>query len=238
MLLDSRDSVASLIDHTILHPTATLDDIRKDLHGVRGLPLASVCIKPQALSVARQVLDGTRIPLCTVAGFPHGTSRTEVKAQEARLAIEDGASEVDMVVNVGLALGGNWCDVRSDIQAVQDVCLAGHALLKVIFETDYLTREEDKVHLCEICTEIGVAFVKTSTGFGFVKTPEGFLARGAQVADLQLMRRHCPASIGVKASGGIRTLDDLLRCVEAGANRIGASATKAILSEAEARFGK
>jgi deoxyribose-phosphate aldolase len=236
--LNSRDAVARLLDHTILHPTVTLDEIRADLEKVRPFPVASVCIKPHALTVAGEVLAGTGIPLCTVIGFPQGTSRPDVKAFEAERAFDDGAAEVDMVVNVGLVRAEEWDAVRADVGAVQDVCRARGGLLKVIFETDFLPEDALKIRLCEICSELGVGFVKTSTGFGYVKAADGhFETKGAQVADLRLMRAHCPPQVGVKASGGVRSLDDLIKCVEAGANRIGTSATYAILDQAQERFG-
>lgn len=236
--VDSVDSVARLIDHTILHPTATDAEIRADFSKVREIPVASVCIKPAALSVARKVLEGSRVPLCTVVGFPQGTSRPDVKAYEADRAFDDGAVEIDMVVNVGWVQAEDWDAVRTDVAAVQKVCVARGGLLKVIFETDFLPEDPLKIRLCEICSEIGVGFVKTSTGFGYVKGEDGkFTTKGAQLADLRLMRAHCPPSIGVKASGGVRTLDQLLQCVEAGANRIGTTATYAILAEAKERFG-
>lgn len=236
-VVDSVEAVARLIDHTILHPTATDAEIRADFTMIRPIPVASVCIKPAALAVAREVLEGSGIPLCTVVGFPQGTSRPDVKAFEADRAFDDGATEVDMVVNVGLARGLDWEGVRADIATVQAICVARGGLLKVIFETDFLPEDPLKIRLCEICTEIGVGFVKTSTGFGYVKGEDGkFATKGAQLHDLQLMRGHCPPSIGVKASGGVRTLDQFLACVAAGANRIGTTSTFSILAEAKERF--
>ena len=236
-VVESVEAVARLIDHTILHPSVTDAEIRTDFAQVRPIPVASVCIKPAALAVAREVLAGTGIPLCTVVGFPQGTSRPDVKAFEADRAFDEGATEIDMVVNVGLVRGEDWDGVRADIAAVQDVCSARGGLLKVIFETDFLPEDPLKFRLCEICTELEVGFVKTSTGFGYVKGEDGkFTAKGAQLPDLRLMRAHCPPSIGVKASGGVRTLDQFLACVEAGANRIGTTATYAILAEAKERF--
>ncbi|MGV3615465.1 MAG: deoxyribose-phosphate aldolase [Fimbriimonas sp.] len=234
---DSVDSVARLIDHTILHPTVTEAEIRADLAQVRGIPVASLCIKPYALGVAREVLEGTGIPLCTVVGFPQGTSRPDVKAFEADRAFDDGAVEIDMVVNVALVRAEDWDGVRADVAAVQNVCEARGGLLKVIFETDFLPEDALKIRLCEICTDLNVGFVKTSTGFGYVKTADGhFATKGAQEADLRLMRAHCAPKVGVKASGGVRTLDQLLKCVEAGANRVGTTSTYAILAEAKERF--
>lgn len=235
--VDSVDAVARLIDHTILHPTVTEREIREDLTKVRGIPVASVCIKPYALGVAREVLEGTGIPLCTVVGFPQGTSRPEVKAFEADRAFDDGAVEIDMVVNVALVRAEDWGGVRADVAAVQAVCESRGGPLKVIFETDFLPEDDLKIRLCEICTELKVGFVKTSTGFGYVKTADGhFATKGAQEADLRLMRAHSAPEVGVKASGGVRTLDQLLKCVEAGANRIGTTSTYAILAEAKERF--
>ena len=238
LTLDSRDAVAALLDHAILHPTATSDAMRQELEGLRPYPLASVCIKPYALPLAAEVLAGTPIKLCTVIGFPHGSHRPDVKAFEAERAMDDGATELDMVVNVGLVRSQDWDAVRHDVSAVQDAVARRGALLKVIFETDFIPEADLKIRLCEICSEIGVAFVKTSTDFGYVRYDDGNVAtKGAQVEDLQLMRRHCDLKVGVKASGGVRSLDDLFRAVQAGANRIGTTSTHAILKQAEERFG-
>jgi deoxyribose-phosphate aldolase len=189
--------------------------------------------------MAVEILADTAIRTGTVIGFPHGSSLPAVKAAEARRAFADGARDVDMVLNVGKALSGDWGFVRDDVRAVLDVTREYGGVIKVIFETDYLIDDAAKIRLCEICSELRVDFVKTSTGFGFAKRPDGsFATRGATDHDLVLMRRHSAACVGVKASGGIRTLDDILRVLKLGVTRIGTSSTLAIHKAACERHGR
>lgn len=228
------EAIARMLDHAVLLPTLTDGQMRDELISVRPYPLASVCIKPYAVRLACEVLEGTAIGVGTVIGFPHGAARPVVKAFEAEQAFRDGAGEVDMVANIGKVLGEDWAFVRDDIRAVLEAARAHDGLLKVIFETDLLPDDRTKIALCEICTELGVDFVKTSTGFGFVKGPDGHLASaGATAHDVALMRRHCGPNVGVKASGGIRTLQDAWRFVALGATRLGTSSTRAILAPAD-----
>jgi deoxyribose-phosphate aldolase len=229
-----RDEILRMIDHALLHPTLTDDQMRAELATLRRFKLASVCIKPYAVPLAVEMLKGTGTATGTVIGFPHGSSVPAVKAAEARQAFADGAHDVDMVVNIGKVLSGEWAFVRDDIKAVLQVAREHSGILKVIFETDYLTDDTVKIRLCEICSELGVDFVKTSTGFGFVKQPDGSIAtRGALDHDIELMRLHCPPTVGVKASGGIRTLADAQRVIKLGATRIGTSSTLPIYNAAE-----
>ncbi len=232
------DAILGMIDHALLHPTLTDAQIRAELALLSKHKLASVCIKPYAVPMAVEMLAGTETRTGTVIGFPHGSPVPSLKAAEARQAFADGAHDVDMVVNVGKVLSGDWAFVRDDVQSVLEVTRERGGVIKVIFETDYLTEDADKIRLCEICSELGVDFVKTSTGFGFVKQADGgFSTRGARDADLILMRRHCPPSVGVKASGGIRTLDDVLRVIRLGVTRIGTSSTLAIYKSAVEKMG-
>ena len=213
--------------------------MRTELAALSGLKLASVCIKPYAVPLAVEVLGATGIAIGTVIGFPHGSPATAIKATEAARAFADGAREVDMVVNVGKVLGGDWTFVRDDVRAVLNVARGYGGMIKVIFETDYLTDDAVKIRLCEICSELQVDYVKTSTGFGFVKQSDGsFAARGATDHDLVLMRQHCPSSVDVKASGGIRTLDDVLRVLRLGVTRIGTSSTQSIYKAAVEKLGR
>ena len=199
---------------------------------------ASVCIKPYAVREAAQWLADSSVLVGTVIGFPHGNSTTEIKVAECKKACEDGAVEIDMVVNIGKALSRDWAYVQAEIKAVNDEALSHGAIVKVIFENDFL-HAEHKIRLCEICSEVNVAFVKTSTGYGFVKDTDGkFYTLGATVEDLILMRKHSAPQIKVKAAGGVRTLDDLLKVKETGVSRVGATATVAILEEAKKRFGE
>jgi len=224
--------VAKMIDHSLLHPTMTDDDIRKGCELARRYDVATACVKPYSIPLAREVLAGSDVAVCPVIGFPHGNSTTAMKVKEAEAAAEEGGAEIDMVINIGKALGGDWDYVSAEIQAVQDVVVENNAVLKVIFENDYL-QDQHILNLCEICSRIGVAFVKTSTGYGFVKQENGMYSyKGATLSHLKLMRQHCPPAVQIKAAGGVRTLDDLLLVRSLGVSRIGATATQGILEEA------
>jgi deoxyribose-phosphate aldolase len=230
--------LAKMIDHSILQPTHTDNDLEKQCEIALKYDVASVCVKPYAVKMAVSKLKGSSVAVGCVIGFPHGNSSTKVKMFEAEQACHDGAKEIDMVINIGKALGGSWDYVEEEIKAVTDICHDHNAIVKVIFETDYVTKNEDKIHLCEICTRAGADFVKTSTGYGFVKQPDGnFNYKGATLADVELMRKHSGPKVQVKCAGGVRTLDDLLKMKAAGATRSGATATEAILTDALKRFG-
>jgi len=232
----SLRSIAKMIDHSLLHPTMTDEELRDGCKVALRCDVASVCIKPYAVSLATDLLAGSEVKVGTVVGFPHGSSRTDIKAREATAAIFDGADELDLVVNIGKVLSGDWSYVAEEIRAVNRVLVGGWGILKVIFENDYLNEAESIKNLCEICSEHEVAFVKTSTGYGFVKQPDGgYGYRGATDDDLAMMRRESAASVQIKAAGGIRTLDDVLRVRALGVTRVGATATEAILEEARAR---
>lgn len=229
--------LAKMIDHSILQPTHTDDDLKKQCAVAKKYCVASVCVKPYAVSQAVQLLKGTDVAVGCVIGFPHGNSSTVVKVFETEQACNDGATEIDMVINIGKALGGDWEYVEREIKAVTDTCHRNRAIVKVIFETDYVTRTGDKIRLCEICTRAGADFVKTSTGYGFVKQSNSdFNYKGATVADVELMRKHSGPKVQVKCAGGVRTLDDLLKMKAAGATRSGATATEVMLEEAARRF--
>jgi deoxyribose-phosphate aldolase len=230
--------LAKMIDHSILQPAHTDEDIIKQCSVAGKFNVASVCVKPYAVKMAASLLTGTSVKVGCVISFPHGNSSTEVKVFETEQACKDGATEIDMVINIGKALGGDWEYVEKEINAVTEACHRHNAIVKVIFETDFVTRTEDKIRLCEICTRVGADFVKTSTGYGFVKQPDGnFSYKGATLADVELMRKHSGPAVQVKCAGGVRTLDDLLKMKAAGATRSGATATEIILGEALKRFG-
>jgi len=232
------EKLAKMIDHSILQPTHTDADLKAQCAVARKYKVASVCVKPYAVKMAVNELKGSGVEVGCVIGFPHGNSTTAVKVFETEQACNDGATEIDMVINIGKALGGDWDYVEKEIKAVTGACHRAGAIVKVIFETDYVTLEEDKIRLCEICTRVGADFVKTSTGYGFVKQPNGdFNYKGATVEDVSLMRRHTNPKVQVKCAGGVRTLDDLLKMRAAGATRSGATATEAMLTEALRRFG-
>lgn len=223
-------SVSKMIDHALLHPTLTEAELEAGCRLAVTCDVASVCIKPYAVKQAAEWLAGSNVLVCTVIGFPHGSNTIEIKVAETIQACKDGATEIDMVVNIGRVLSEDWAYVHSEIQAVQNACLSQGAILKVIFENDFLPKDSYKIRLCEICTEIGVAFVKTSTGFGYVKNSAGtFESQGATEHDLRLMLAHIGPKVAVKASGGIRTLEQVLKLREMGVQRIGTSSTESIL---------
>ncbi len=225
-------ALAKMIDHSLLHPTMTDEVIRRGCELALKYDVATACVKPYAVPLARDVLAGSGVGICAVIGFPHGNSTPRIKFAETLHVIADGATEVDMVINVGKALGGDWDYVSEEIGQINRACTTQGAILKVIFETDYLA-DEHIVRLCGICSEHQVAFVKTSTGYGFVKQPNGdYNYQGATDHVLRLMREHAAPEVQIKAAGGVRTLDDLLRVRSLGVTRIGATATAAILDAA------
>lgn len=233
--LPTLQEVAKMIDHSLLHPTMPDAEIAEGCKLARDHGVAAACIKPYSIPQARDILSGSGVAVCAVIGFPHGNSTTGIKVVEAESAALAGASEIDMVVNVGKVKSRDWEYVAREVRLVNDVVTASKAILKVIFENDFLDNDEI-VKLCEICSDVRVAFVKTSTGYGFVKGGDGrYGYRGATHEHLELMRRHTAKSIGIKAAGGVRTLDELLAVRSLGATRIGASATKAIMEEAKSR---
>lgn len=221
-----RALVAS-IDHALLDPTLGRDDLEAGCRMARACGVASVCIVPWAVGLAAGILAGSGVRPSTVIGFPHGANTTAVKVVEARRALDDGAIELDVVVNPSWVRDGAWGDVSDEIVALTEVTHAGGGRVKVIFENCFLD-DAAKLRLCEISSRAGADWVKTSTGFG---------PGGATEADVALMRRACPPRVGVKASGGIRDLDTLLRYLALGADRIGASRTREIVAEARRRAG-
>lgn len=231
--------LAKMIDHSILHPTMTDEDLRRECEVAKKYNVASVCVKPYAVKQAVEHLKGSDVLVGCVIGFPAGNSSIDVKVFEAEQACNDGAVEIDMVINIGKALQGDWDYINREIGAVTRKCHENGAIVKVIFETDYITREEDIVKLCRICTEVGADYVKTSSGFGFVKQPNGdYNYKGATIPVLQLMKKSVGPNVKVKAAGGVRTLDQLLAVQAAGCTRSGATATATMMEEAMQRFGK
>jgi deoxyribose-phosphate aldolase len=219
--------LARLIDHTILKPEAKYAEIETLCEEARRYSFASVCVNPFWVTAAATALEGSIVKVCTVIGFPLGANRTETKVAEAKLALDQGAHELDMVLNIGALKSGIEQAVANDIRAIADAAHSGQAILKVILETCLLTDTEKEL-ACRIAVDSGADFVKTSTGFS---------KSGATAEDIALMRRTVGPEIGVKASGGIRTYEDALRMVAAGATRIGASASVAIVTGAPASTG-
>lgn len=235
------EELAKMIDHALLHPTMTDEQMEAGCEMAIQYGVASVCIKPYYVQRAAELLQGSDVVVGTVIGFPHGSNLTEVKRHETQLACQDGASEIDMVINVGKAISGDWAYVQKDIEAV---CAEAHrhrAKVKVIIENDYLSSgggglngDALKQKLCQICEAAGADWVKTSTGFGFVKQASGgYNYQGATEHDLKLMREAVSQTVQVKASGGVRDLAGLIRVRELGASRCGTSATAQILDAYE-----
>jgi deoxyribose-phosphate aldolase len=215
-----------MIDHSLLQPTMTDTELEAGCGVAKEYQVASVCIKPYYLARCAELLDGSGVLPSTTIGFPHGGHTTGVKVAEAERAIADGGVELDMVVNIGKVLSGDWNFVRDDIGAVCEITHAHGKVSKVIFENCYLD-DNHKIRLCELCGELGVDFVKTSSGYG---------TGGATIEDLKLMRLHSPSEVQVKAAGGVRTLDALLEVRDLGVSRVGASRTVEILEECKHRL--
>ena len=238
--------LAKMIDHSLLHPTMTDQELEDGCRLAARYQVASVCIKPYAVKRAAELLRGSGVFVGAVIGFPHGNSATESKRYETELACRDGAVEIDMVVNLGKALSGAWDYVETDIRAVCDEAHRHGAKVKVIFENDYLAKggagldsDSFKKRLCEISERAGADWVKTSSGYGFVKQADGsYNYKGATEHDLALMRASVSERVQVKAAGGVRDLDGLIRVRDLGASRCGATATAAMLDEYRRRAAR
>ena len=228
-----------MIDHSILHPTMTDDDLKRECEVAVKYEVASVCVKPYAVSQAVELLKGSDVLVGCVIGFPSGNSAIDVKVYETQKACNDGAVEIDMVINVAKALQGDWNYIEKEIDAVTSMCHKHGAIVKVIFETDYVGNPEDIVKLCQICTKVNADYVKTSSGFGFVKGDDGkYSYEGATISNLKLMKNSVGPGVKVKAAGGVRTLDQLIAVQDVGCARCGATATITMLEEAKSRFGE
>lgn len=220
--------IAKMLDHSTLQPFLTDEDIRKGCELALRYDTASVCARPCDMPLVASLLRGSDVKVCTVICFPHGTHRTAIKVAEAKQALADGCTELDMVINIGKLLGGDEDYVRDEIRQIVQVAHEAGALVKVILETCYLT-DAQKVTACHLSEEAGADFVKTSTGYG---------TKGCTIQDLQLMRRSVSERVQVKGSGGIRDLDTVLSARAVGATRCGVSATAAIMAEAEKRYAE
>lgn len=232
----SFSELAGMIDHSLLHPTVTDGELEQGCALAAKYQVASVCVKPHHVRRAGELLEGSGVAVGTVVGFPHGSTATKVKVFETRVACEHGAREIDMVINIGKALSGDFEYVEQEIRVVAEEAHRHKGIVKVIIENDFLPTNVIKTQLCQICERAGADFVKTSTGFGFVKKSNGdYNYRGATEQDLKLMRQVCSPKIQIKAAGGVRDLDGLIRVRDLGAARCGASATAAILEEYKRR---
>ncbi len=218
--------LAKMIDHSLLNPTLTVADLDTGCNLALSYNVASVCILPYRLRRCADLLRGSDVKASTTIGFPHGGHATTTKAAEASQAIADGGQELDMVVNISQVLSGDWDFVRRDIAAIVEIAHDAGAKVKVIFENCYLN-DDHKIRLCQICGELNADWVKTSTGYG---------TGGATLEDLTLMRQHSPSHVQVKAAGGIRDLDMLLKVRDLGVTRCGASRTKEMLDECRQRL--
>jgi deoxyribose-phosphate aldolase len=218
-ILPDDEAMAHMIDHTILKPDASQDEIAQLCYEARKFNFASVCVNPAYVKLCSELLEGSDVLVCTVVGFPLGATPTEVKVFETQQAIRDGATEVDMVINVGALKSRDYEAVERDIASIANACHAGNAILKVIIEAALLT-DEEKVAACQLAKVAKADFVKTSTGFG---------PGGATPEDVAMMRNVVGPTIGVKAAGGIRSYEDAQKMIAAGASRIGASASVKII---------
>ena len=220
-------SIAKMIDHSLLNPSLTTRELEEGCALAIRYNVASICILPYALARCAELLAGTTVNASTTIGFPHGGHTTAIKIAEARQALADGGQELDAVINIGKARSEDWQYVRDELAALAETVHNGGARIKVIFENAYLD-DAAKIRLCEICAEIGADWVKTSTGYA---------PSGATLADLELMRKHSPATVQVKAAGGIRDLDTLLAMRAIGVSRVGATRTESMLEDCRKRLG-
>jgi deoxyribose-phosphate aldolase len=219
--------IAKMIDHSLLNPTLTTPELEDGCALAIRYNVASVCILPYALARCAELLAGTTVNASTTIGFPHGGHTTVIKLAEVSHALKDGGQELDAVINISKARSGDWAYVRNELAALTDTVHAGGAKIKVIFENAYLD-DDAKIRLCEICAEIGADWVKTSTGYA---------PTGATLPDLELMRKHSPPHVQVKAAGGIRDLDALLTVRDLGVSRVGATRTESMLEDCRKRLG-
>ena len=202
--------LARMIDHSILHPTMTDDDLKRECEVAKKYEVASVCVKPYMVAKAVEFLKNSNTLVGCVIGFPAGNSKVNVKVFETIEACNDGAVEIDMVINIAKALQGDWEYVENEIKAVTEACHENGAIVKVILETDYISKKKDIEKLCEICAKTGADYVKTSTGFGFVKQANGdYNYIGATIENLKLMKESSGPKVKVKAAGGVRTIEQL-----------------------------
>lgn len=220
--------IAKMLDHSTLQPYLTEEDIRKGCELALKYDCASVCARPCDVPILAEMLHGSDVKVCTVIGFPHGSHETAIKVAEARLALDEGCEELDMVLNIGRMIRGDYAYVQDEIRQIAEMAHARGAIVKVILETCYLT-DEQKVKACQLSEEAGADFVKTSTGYG---------SKGCTIDDLKLMRASVSSTVRVKGSGGIRDLDTVLSARAVGASRCGVSATAKIMEEAEKRYAE
>jgi len=236
--LDSH-KIAKMVDHSLLHPSMTDAEFEAECAIARKYDVGAVCVKPYHVRRAAELLAGTDVLISAVVSFPHGNSTTEIKLAEAAQVIRDGATEVDVVVNIGKVVGGDWAYVDREIRELNELVTGHNAILKVIFENDMLTSDQQKITLCRICSKYRVAFVKTSTGYCFNKGADGkYTYKGATHHDLMLMRKYSDPGVRVKAAGAVSTLEPVLQAYQLGATRFGLKGAQKLVEDAIAKFGK
>lgn len=239
--LDGLDSykIAKMVDHSLLHPAMTDAEFEAECQVALDCNVGAICVKPYHVKRAAELMAGTDILVSAVVAFPHGNSTMEIKLAETRQVLEDGATEVDYVINMGKAISGDWAYVDEEIRREDALVKSYGAILKVIFENDMLTSDEQKVKLCRICSKYKVGFVKTSTGYCYQKGEDGkYFTEGATHHDLMLMRKYSDPEVQVKAAGAVSTLDPVLAAYELGATRFGLKGAKKLVEDAKAKFGK
>ena len=228
--MDNQE-LAKFLDHSVLHPTAGLSELLKGITTASRYDVASFCVKPYHVKKAFSRLKDCHIPISTVIGFPHGGTYTSIKAQEIKMAFNDGAREFDIVINSGYVASQNWSEISKEVYDLTSLAHDLGSIVKWIFETDYIVSKDVIKRLCEICSEANADYVKTSTGFGFTKNAEGrYLTKGATVENVLLMKKYTSDMTKVKASGGIKSKEDALKLIKAGASRLGTSSTEKILN--------
>jgi len=225
-----KKKLAQFIDHSILNPIYTDSDLLRECDIAKKYKVATVCVKPYCVSRVVDIMKDSSVKVCTVIGFPHGNSSIKSKEFEAVEAIQNGAQEIDMLINIAKVIEQDWEYIYKEIATVSCHCKKSGIILKVIFENAFLTDKNLIVKLCEICSDINVDYVKTSTGYAFIKGVNGFYPSGANLDDCKLMINSVRADVKVKAAGGIRTYEDALAYINIGVKRIGTTATESMLS--------
>ena len=236
--LDSH-KIAQMVDHSLLHPSMTDEEFEEECRVALKYNVGAICVKPYHVKRAAQLMAGTDIKVAAVVAFPHGNSTTEIKLAETKQVLDDGATEVDFVINIGKAVGGDWAYVDDEIRRLVQLIKSYGADSKVIFENDMLTDDEQKVKLCRICSKYKVTFVKTSTGYCYKKDAEGkYYYDGATHHDLMLMRTYSDPEVQVKAAGAVSTLEPVLAAYELGATRFGLKGAAKLVEDAVEKFGE
>lgn len=228
-----------LLDHSLLHPAMTDEEFESECRIAIEYNVGAVCVKPYHTKRAAELMAGTDIIVSAVVAFPHGNSTMDIKLAETRQVLEDGATEIDYVINMGKAIGGDWAYVDEEIRRVNAMCKGYGAILKVIFENDMLTSDGQKITLCRICSKYKGGFVKTSTGYCYNKGDDGgFYFVGATHHDLMLMRKYTDPEVKVKAAGAVSTLEPMLEAYQLGATRFGLKGARKVVEDAKIKFGE